>query len=197
MLQQLDDKTPQVDTSTDSDASVPADPVLPEKKYMGYTLLGSICIPSVGVRLPVLDQWSEDMRKVAPCRYQGSISGGNMIIMGHNYKSHFNPLHKITVGAEVAFENTVGRVFCYRVVKIGQLHRNQGEKLPTGEYPLTLFTCTTGGIGTNRSSLRGGGMINISREYPCILVLLLMLQSRDCEGVAEKVMLHCYEMYSI
>lgn len=149
LLQQLEDKTPQIDMDVqepEAEAHEPVDPVLPEKKYMGYTLLGSISVPSVGIRLPVLDQWSEDMLKIAPCRYLGSLSGGDMVIMGHNYKSHFNPLHRIEVGAEVEFENTIGRVFRFRVAKIEYLHRTEGEKLPNGEYPLTIFTCTPGGL---------------------------------------------------
>ena len=112
---------------------------------MDYTLIGTISIPSVDIRLPVLDDWSEKMLKVAPCRYAGSLSGGNMIIMGHNYKSHFTPLHGIKVGAEVSFENAQGVVYHYRVAEIAYLHRTEGEKL-LSEYPLTVFTCTPGGL---------------------------------------------------
>ena len=145
LLQKLDDKTLLSDAENGSQPHENIDPVLPEKVYMGYSLLGSISIPSVGIRLPVLNQWSEDMLKVAPCRYAGSISGGDMIIMGHNYKSHFTPLQKIREGAEVEFENTEGKTFRYRVAKIEYLHRTEGEKLPS-EYPLTIFTCTPGGL---------------------------------------------------
>lgn len=144
LLQQLDQKNPTPPEVTDP--TVPTqDPQLPEQTYMGYKLIGSISIPSVGIRLPVLDDWNEEMLKVAPCRYQGSISGGDMIIMGHNYKSHFTPLHQVKPGAEVAFENTLGKVFHYRVVQIEYLHRTQGEALPSS-YPLTIFTCTPGGL---------------------------------------------------
>lgn len=152
LLQQLDNKALPTDTLTDEDVGVDTDPALPTKTYMGYTMIGSIFVPSVGIRLPILNEWNEDMLKVAPCRYGGSLSGGDMIIMGHNYKSHFNPLHKIVEGAEIRIENTVGKVFCYRVAKIEYLHRSQGEQLPSEEYPLTVFTCTPGGL--NRMVLR-------------------------------------------
>ncbi|MBR2311138.1 MAG: sortase [Oscillospiraceae bacterium] len=144
LLQQLDRKDLPIETTPEGDTQA-ADPALPEKKYMDYTLIGSISIPSVDIRLPVLDDWSEEMLKVAPCRYAGSISDGNMIIMGHNYRSHFTPLHNIKVGAEVEFENTAGRTFRFRVAKIEYLHRTQGEALPAA-YPLTIFTCTPGGL---------------------------------------------------
>lgn len=146
LLQYLDDKTVPVIIDTNMPSQDSIDPVLPQKTYMGYHMIGSIEVPSVDVRLPVLGDWSEELLKVAPCRYQGNISDGNLIIMGHNYKAHFNPLHKVSVGAEVEFENAVGRIFCYRVAKIEKLHRTQGELLPSDEYPLTIFTCSPGGL---------------------------------------------------
>ncbi len=139
LLQQLDDETV-IKLETNDD------PFLPKKTYMGYSLIGEIDIPSVGIRLPVLDDWNQEMLKAAPCRYQGSISDNNMIVMGHNYKHHFDPLHKIEIGAQVQFRNAVGAVLTYRVAKIEYLHRTQGENLPSADYPLTLFTCTASGL---------------------------------------------------
>lgn len=129
----------------ESPESEEADPQLPPRQYMGYPLIGSIRVPSVGIRLPVLDTWDEGMLKVAPCRYRGSISNGDLIIMGHNYKSHFTPLRSVQPGAEVEFTNTDGKVFRYRVAAIETLHRDEGQRLDS-EYPLTVFTCTPGGI---------------------------------------------------
>ena len=121
------------------------DPLLPEKYYMDYPLIGSIYVPAADVHLPVLSRWDEDMLEVAPCRYEGSLSSGSMIVMGHNYRSHFRFLHSLTEGNEVIFENTAGREFHYRVAQIDYLQRTQGEKLPS-EHPLILFTCTPGGL---------------------------------------------------
>lgn len=148
ILQQVDQKTLPTKPADPygAEGNVPQrDPQMPEKTYMGYTLIGSVRVPSVGIDLPVLGDWSEEMLKVAPCRYRGSISGGDLIIMGHNYKSHFTPLHQVSVGAEVTFENAMGKVFRYRVAEIVYLHRTEGEQLPS-EYPLTIFTCTPGGL---------------------------------------------------
>lgn len=139
LLQHLEDVTSTVTPNAE-------DMALPEKTYMGYSLIGEIALPWADIRLPVLNDWNEKMLKAAPCRYQGSISNGNMIIMAHNYKHHFAPLHTVTVGTEVTFTNTVGTTFHYRVAKIERLHRTEGEKLPSDVYPLTLFTCTTSGL---------------------------------------------------
>lgn len=144
LLQQLErNRTPAAEPQIPEDESV--DSQLPPRQYLGYPLIGSIVIPSVNIRLPVLNDWDEAMLKVAPCRYRGSISGGDLILMGHNYKSHFTPLRSVQVGAEVAFTNTEGKVFRYRVAAVEKLHRDWGEQL-TSQYPLTIFTCTPGGI---------------------------------------------------
>ena len=117
---------------------------MPEKEYLGYSMIGTIRVPSVSIELPVLSNWSYELINVAHCRYSGFLPDGNMILMGHNYKSHFTPLHDVAEGAAVEFEDVNGIVYRYTVVKIETLHKNDGELLPS-EYPLTLFTCTRGG----------------------------------------------------
>jgi len=112
--------------------------------YAGYNILGTVWIPSVEIELPVLADRNEALLDVAPCCYSGSISGGDMIVMGHNYKSHFNPLHRVEIGAMVQLEDIHGIIYQYEVAKIEYLHKNEGKKLAS-EYPLTLFTCTAGG----------------------------------------------------
>lgn len=143
LLQQLE--LNRVPAAVEETEDTQSDALLPERQYMGYPLIGSLSIPSVAIRLPVLNDWDEAMLKVAPCRYRGSISGENLIIMGHNYKSHFTPLRSVQIGAEVEFTNVDGKVFRYRVAEIETLHRNAGEQLDS-DYPLTIFTCTPGGI---------------------------------------------------
>lgn len=121
------------------------DPILPTVTYMDFEMIGSIRIPSLGMQLPVLNEWTDESLKAAPCRYQGSIDEGNMIIMGHNYRKHFRPLHDVKEGAEVIFENVLGKQYKFRVAEIEYLHRTQGEALPS-KYPLSVFTCTSGGL---------------------------------------------------
>ena len=125
--------------------------VMPEKEYLGYAMIGTWRVPSVGIELPILSSWSYELLNVAPCRYSGSIPEENMILMGHNYKSHFTPLHNLAEGASVEFEDVNGIVYHYSVAEIEILHKNDGELLPS-EYPLTLFTCTRG--GQNRVVIR-------------------------------------------
>ena len=139
------DRIPEATPTPEEPLSEPVAPhSMPEKEYLGYSMIGTLRVPSVKVELPVLSTWSYDLLKVAPCRYSGSVAGEDMILMGHNYKSHFKPLHKVEVGDTVEFEDVNGVVYRYVVAQITTLHKNEGELLPA-DYPLTLFTCTPGG----------------------------------------------------
>jgi len=119
-------------------------PELPEQTFSGYSIIGILRIPALDLELPVLKDWSYPLLNVAPCRYSGSLGEGNLIIMGHNYVSHFTPLHQIGVGTAVEFEDAWGTVHCFVVEARETLHKTQGEDLPS-DYPLSLFTCTAGG----------------------------------------------------
>lgn len=136
-------------------ASEPEEPEqesdMPQKQYLDYSMIGTVRVPAVGIELPVLSTWSYDLLKVAPCRYSGTLKDGNLILMGHNYKSHFTPLHAAAMGDTVEFEDVNGVVYRYTVAEITILYKNDGEKLPS-EYPLTLFTCSAG--GQNRIVIR-------------------------------------------
>lgn len=120
------------------------DSAMAEKEYQGYTMIGTLRIRSLMMELPILSTWNETWLQVAPCRYSGSLYGEDLILMGHNYRSHFSPLHTIAEGTEVEFEDVNGIVYHYLVEKTEILHESAVEKLAS-EYPLSLFTCTAGG----------------------------------------------------
>ena len=61
------------------------------------------------------------------------------------------PLHDVKIGALVEFEDVNGVVYRYKVSKLESLHRSNIDKLED-DFPLTLFTCTLGGI--NRVVIR-------------------------------------------
>ena len=67
---------------------------------------------------------TENLRK-GPCRYAGSAYTNNLVIAGHNYRQHFGPIRNLSYGD---------------VVRLADM-----EAMITGDWDLTLFTCTTGG----------------------------------------------------
>lgn len=111
----------------------------------GYNLIGTIMIPSVGTQLPVQHDWSYDLLKISPCRYSGTAEGRNLIILGHNYKAHFTPIKKVTVGSAVEFVSINGKSYRYTVKETEILHKTELDKLTSSDYDLSVFTCTTGG----------------------------------------------------
>lgn len=116
-----------------------------QTSLQGYDLVGIIRVPGVGVELPVLDSWSYDLLKLSPCRYSGSIEGQDLILMGHNYKTHFAPLRQVSTGDRVEFLDVGGTVHAYVVSNTEVLKPTQLDELTASEHALTIFTCTPGG----------------------------------------------------
>lgn len=117
---------------------------MPSRTLSGYKLVGILKAPTVGVELPVLANWSYPLLNVAPCRYSGSLETGDLIILGHNYKSHLQPIKRIKVGDRVEFTDVNGMVHSFVVAAVESIHESDPEKLAS-EHPLIIFTCTRDG----------------------------------------------------
>lgn len=114
--------------------------IVEERAYVGM-----IEIPVLELALPVLDDWNYPALKVAPCRYEGSAYTGDLIVMAHNYDSHFGKLRQLQPEDEVRFTDMAGNVFTYRVMELETLPGSAVEDMSEGQWDLTLFTCTYGG----------------------------------------------------
>ena len=113
-----------------------------------YDYAGVIAIPDLSLELPVIDQWSYDRLKVAPCRQSGAAPDGDLVIAAHNYKSHFGYLDRLQPGASVIFTDMEGTVYRYAVEEVRRLEPEDAEDVSSvfsSEYPLVLYTCTPGG----------------------------------------------------
>ncbi|MCD8116463.1 MAG: sortase [Oscillospiraceae bacterium] len=114
----------------------------------GYEYIGTLSIPSYGLQLPVMAQWSYAGLKIAPGRYSGSVWTDDLIICGHNYDRHFGNLKNLEPGDIITFTDVEGNVFDYQVEEIITLQPTDVEEMASrenGEWDLTLFTCTIGG----------------------------------------------------
>lgn len=107
--------------------------------------IGILEIPSINLRLPVLSTWSYALLKKAPCRYTGSVYLDNIVIAAHNSKAHFKKLSNLQEGDMITFTDAVGNVFTYSVAGIEILQPEEVDDMTSGQWPLTLFTCTYGG----------------------------------------------------
>lgn len=111
----------------------------------GVAYIGVLEIPALELTLPVTGEWSYDRLKIALCRYAGSAYLDNLVIMGHNYPAFFKNLGDLRPGDEIRFTDADGNVFSYTVDDLEQLRAAQVEEMITGDWDLTLFTCTPGG----------------------------------------------------
>ncbi|HWS43891.1 MAG TPA: sortase [Pseudoflavonifractor sp.] len=123
-------------------------------KAGGRSYLGILEIPALDLTLPILSKWSYPNLKAAPCRYRGSAAGGDFIIAGHNYESHFGQLKTLETGAAVLFTDADGAVYAYEVSEVEVLDGSAVTEMSAGDWDLTLFTCTVG--GAQRVTVRCG-----------------------------------------
>lgn len=123
----------------------PYDETMTETEIDGYAYIGYLSIPSIHLELPVMSQWDYTRLKIAPCRYVGSTKTENLVICGHNYTRHLGPIKNLNPGDDVYFTDMDGEVWHYQVATVETLGPTDIESMTSGEYPLTLFTCTYGG----------------------------------------------------
>lgn len=125
---------------------------MPVQTIDGQDYIGVLSIPALNLELPVISQWSYPGLRVAPCRYQGSAYTDNLIIAAHNYSSHFGNLKTLREGDSIFFVDVRGNAFSYEVAALETLAPTATEEMASGDWDLTLFTCTVG--GQSRVTLR-------------------------------------------
>lgn len=118
---------------------------MPVEEIDGQKYIGVLRIPALSLELPVIREWSYPSLQIAPCRYAGSAYLNNMIIAAHNYYSHFGYLKNLSQGDEITFTDMDGNEFRYEVAELETLSPFAIEEMTSGDWDLTLFTCTVGG----------------------------------------------------
>ena len=125
---------------------------MPTKTINGIKYIGVLEVPKLSLQLPVMSHWSPDGLKIAPGRYKGSVYKRNIIIAGHNYRSHFSRLKTLVSGRNLWFIDLEGNRFEYKVSDIEIIKGTDVKQMEKGKWDMTLFTCTYG--GQNRMALR-------------------------------------------
>ena len=118
---------------------------MPTINIDGNEYIGVLDIPALGIRLPVMGDWSYPKLRTAPCRYTGSVYDDDLVICGHNYQRHFGGLKNLTAGDTLMFTDEGGNVSSYTVTEVVQLSGTALGEMKAGDWDLTLFTCTVGG----------------------------------------------------
>lgn len=118
---------------------------LPVVEIDGHGYIGFLTIPVLNMERPVMADWDDDKLQIAPCRYSGSTYTEDLVIMAHNYWTHFGKLNQLKLGDQVLFTDMDGITTTYEVSARDVLAATAVEEMTAGEYDLTLFTCTYGG----------------------------------------------------
>lgn len=149
----LMEEVKQVQESSESGVALPdnkpvelltqEDVVMTETVIDGHAYIGYLEIPDLGLTLPVMSDWSYAKLQISPCRFSGSLRGEDLVIMAHNYNSHFGSLKTLTEGSQIIFCDMNGVIWEYEVVALDVLPGDAVEEMIAGEYDLTLFTCAT------------------------------------------------------
>lgn len=117
---------------------------MPTVEVEGCDCIGILSVPVLELELPVLTPWSEGRLKKAPCHYYGSYYEENFVIAAHNYRAHFGKLVYLQAGDLILFTDVAGNRHCYEVVLLETLPPSATEDMVSGEFDLTLYTCTFG-----------------------------------------------------
>ena len=130
---------------------VEARPVFPMENGMpvveveGQNYMGAINFPDLDRELPVLASYELEKLKTAPAVYHGTPQTGDLVICAHHYRSHFGPLQRLPIGAQVLLKAVDGNLYEYQVAATEVVSPFAVADVTSGEWDLTLFTCTLGG----------------------------------------------------
>lgn len=118
---------------------------MPAIQIDGKRYLGILEIPALDLRLPIMESWSYPNLKISPCRYEGSVYSEDLIIAGHDYRSHFGLLKMLQKGDQMTLIDVDGNQFVYEVAGKEVLAGTDVEEMKSGDWDMTLFTCTYSG----------------------------------------------------
>lgn len=139
------------DTMPELELQKPVNMLTEEEKKMtevvidGIPYIGYLSMPKLNLELPIISTWNYNLLNVAPCRYTGTVRGEDLVLMAHNFPSHFGKISQLELGDSVAFIDVDGDLILYEVVGKDILEPTAVEEMTSGDFDLTLFTCTYGG----------------------------------------------------
>lgn len=118
---------------------------MPVRTINGIDYVGTLEIPALKLKLPVINEWSYFGLRFAPCRFTGTPYLNNFILVAHNFSTHFGRIKSLNRGDELYFTDIDGNKFTYEMVDIEILEPTMVKELQAGEWDMTLVTCTLGG----------------------------------------------------
>lgn len=117
--------------------------------YKGFPMVGTIEIPAINLKYPVLEEASKSAIEVAVAVYYGPGLNevGNTTIVGHNYRNgtFFSNNKKLVEGDKVYITDNSGTKVTYVIYKTYTTAPEDSEYLDRdtqGKREISLLTCT-------------------------------------------------------
>ncbi len=114
-----------------------------------YYTIGVVNIPSLEVNYPILSTYSDELLKIAPCKFHGPNPNeiGNLCIAGHNYRNSkfFSKVPDMELGDIIEITDLGGNTVEYKVYDMFIVNPDELDctsQLTGGKKEITLITCT-------------------------------------------------------
>ena len=129
--------------------NVPEEQKLTASDGTVYYTIGVINIPSINVNYPILSTYTDELLKIAPCKFHGPNPNevGNLCIAGHNYKNSkfFSKVPTLELGDKIEITDLSGRMLTYTIYDKFIVNPDELEctsQLTNGKKEITFITCT-------------------------------------------------------
>lgn len=113
-----------------------------------FSVIGLIEINSINITYPILSNVSDELLKIAPCKFYGPLPNeiGNLCIAGHNYNNYkfFSKLKDLNIGDTVNIYDLSGTKIKYSIYNKYETDYNDlscTAQDTNGKREITLVTC--------------------------------------------------------
>lgn len=113
-------------------------------------VIGIIKIAKLKLDYPILSEASEELLKIAPCRFAGPLPNniGNLCIAGHNYidNTFFAKISSLEIDDEICIYGIDGnlvRYFVYDKKEVAECDMSCTSQDTNGKRVITLMTCNS------------------------------------------------------
>lgn len=144
-----DNRTQGTITGVDNTTTETTTPTNGKLTYKGFNVVGTIQIPSIDLKYPVLEKVTEKSLEtsVAWLYGPGLNEVGNNVIIGHNYRNGtmFSDVNKLKNGSTIYITDLSGNKVTYKVYNIYRTSGNDASYMTRdtqGKREISLSTCT-------------------------------------------------------
>ena len=137
-------------TSQGNNSSQTTKPGQTTTKYKGFDVVGTIQIPAIDLKYPILEKLSKkslETSVVLLYTAQGLNKEGNSVIIGHNYRNGtmFSNVKKLSNGDYIYITDTAGQKVRYTIYSIYRASGTESDYMTrntNGKREISLSTCT-------------------------------------------------------